>query len=317
LGTEITFENPNFSNLGAHMRYAAALSLPLVEKGRHADATGVVVCSTGPTMEDPEVVADVLHLHRELGYDVLALKEAVGWLADEHGVVAKYSASMDPGGARQVARTPARPGTTYCLASSCHPELYDHLLSSGCRVEVFHSACGYTEQRPVPGFVLDLTPDQKSIVVGPHEMLTNEGYPFVPVCTELKDEVSLYAELFGGRADVMQGGFALVNRALSLCQYMGYPRPVVLAGADFGWRENAAKQAHYASFVEVGPLYEDYMHDEGAVDGRPWRTRPDQLASAVDVARRAKKGEVLLLGDTLAAAISKREDEFVDRLVRF
>ena len=58
------------------------------------------------------------------------------------------------------------------------------------------------------------------------------------------------------------------------------------------------------------------MTDQGRVDGKPWKTRPDLLASAVDVARHIKQSRLKVIGDSLAAALAKHPDEYLDRIVQ-
>jgi Protein of unknown function DUF115 len=120
-------------------------------------------------------------------------------------------------------------------------------------------------------------------------------------------EVTLYRRLFAA-ADVMVGGYTVVNRALSLARYMGFPR-LALAGADFGWR---GESGYYAPGVAAKPLADGMLSDHGKVDGRPWFTRPDLLASAAHVARLIKAGEVRVIGDSLAAALARRDAAFID-----
>ena len=55
-----------------------------------------------------------------------------------------------------------------------------------------------------------------------------------------------------------------------------------------------------------------FMGDDGRLDGKPWHTRPDLLASAVDVARKVKGGGVRVLGDSIAASLSLRDEEYLD-----
>ena len=52
------------------------------------------------------------------------------------------------------------------------------------------------------------------------------------------------------------------------------------------------------------------------MDGTPWFTKPDQLASAADVAKKIKAKEVTVIGDSLAAALAKRSTKFLDDIVK-
>lgn len=311
---EIRFENPEIVHFRRNIYGAAARGLPMVEKDRHVGEPGCVIASTGPSIEDRAVQREIDRLVRRRGWTLIALKEAIGYFADR-GFPVRYSVSMDPGGPRQIKRTPIRPGVTYCLASSCHPDLYDHVLRNGGRVEVFHSACGYGEPKIEASALVALDVEGKvfSIFEGAQEVRTNEGFAACPVTPVMLGEVDVYRKLFPV-ADVMCGGFAVVNRALALAKYMGFPQQV-LAGADFGWRDPNAK-SHYASFVEVGAVSDGFMTDGGKIDGRTWYTRPDQLASAAAVAHGVLNKEVTVIGDSLARALAARGKSFVDNVVK-
>jgi hypothetical protein len=285
----------------------------MVERNSHRGRRAVI-CTTGPSIKLPSAIRRIKTLSRRRGAIVFGLKEAIPYLI-EKGVKVDYSVSMDPGGDRQVARTPAVPGVTYCVASSCHPKLFDHLLAHQCTVKVFHSACGYNPSEYTPGMVVEcgtLAAPQVTMVEGKVVLKTMDGFEFSPLVSLSLSEIDVYQRLFPC-ADTMEGGFTVTNRALALAKYMGCGK-VTLAGADFGWREKGG--SHYSDLVGVGDPHNSWMSDHGAVDGREWYTRPDQLASAVDVARKIKRGEVEVLGDSLAGALSKREDAFLDQVVQ-
>ena len=305
----IAFSNPNFPRLGAHIDSAAARRLAMVEPGCHAGAPGALICGLGPSLQRGPVLA-ALRRRLAAGWTLFAIKEAISWLG-ERGLHADYAVNMDPG-AQEVARTPVVAGVTYCIASSCHPALFDHVLGNGGKVLVYHSACGWCERKLRPGFVLAVAPDQQAVAFGNFEMQTTEGNAFTPVCSTMKSEVEVYRERFP-RADVIVGGFTVANRALGLAKYMGF-ETVVMAGCDFGWRDD--RDGYYARFVAAEPLQDVFMNDHGRVDGRPWRTRPDMLASAIDIARHIKRGEVTVLGDSLAVALAAKDDAYLDRVVR-
>ena len=299
----IDFRNPESGNLGKHIAAAAARGLPMIEKNCLAAARGAVVCGLGPSLQRPDVLAKVRG-YAKRGWIVFGLKEALGFLADQ-GIRPKFSANMDPT-VHEVGRTPVLDGVTYCLASSCHPDLYDHVLGQGGVVNVFHSACGYVETKCDAGFVIDLGADQQAVVLGEYGLTTTEGYEFSPIVIARFDEVAVYRRQFPN-ADTMCGGFTVGNRAVALAKYMGIER-IVVAGLDFGWRDGSD---YYAEFCRAAPLRDVLMHDDGKVDGRPWHTRPDLLASAKDIAIRIKAGEVVVLGDSLAAALAKHDDDYI------
>lgn len=311
MATRITFERPpDAGDLGPHLYSCASRGLPMVEKDRHL-GENALICSTGPSIMDDAVMEQVKRFADD-GFVVFGLKESIPYLRDR-GVDVAYSVSMDPGGDRQVQRTPIDTSVTYCVASSCHPKLFDHLLSNGCRVEVFHSACGYSEPSCEKGFMVNLSKDQCAVIQGEYEMLDTEAVPFCPIVPTLEGEVEVYQRLFNN-GDAMQGGFTVTNRTIALTKYFGFER-TVCAGTDFGWRD--AGGCHYSKLVHVPALDDNPMCDSGVVDGVPWFTRPDQLASAVDVARKVKKGEVEIIGDSLALALSRKDDDFLDKIIRF
>lgn len=316
--TKVQFSNPNMVNLGKHIHSAAGMvkdgTCQMVSKDRHRSEPGVVLCSTGPSIQNKKVLKQIKGYLKQ-GYRLAALKESIPFIKEKTGVLAKYSVAMDPGGDRQVTRTPAIPGVTYCLASSCNPILYNHLLAAGCEVEVFHSACGYQEPCFAPGIEIKMKiTDDKCIILGEHDLQLENGCHFSPVIPGWISEVGVYQHNFP-TADCMQGGFAVTNRALALMKYMGFPE-VVMAGTDFGWRKKTKNGSHYAKFVSVKPEDPGFMDDEGRIDGDTWCTRPDQLASAVDVAWKIKNGEITVLGDSLAVALAKKDDEFLEDIVQ-
>lgn len=273
----LTLKNPNFAALESHVRYAASLGLPLVKQGCHADAPGFVVCGTAPSLLEPDNLAEVRRL-ADAGHIVIALKEAVTLIANA-GIRVDYSVAMDPD-AKQIEKTPIVPGVTYAIASSCSPALFDYLLNAGAKVEIFHSACG------------------------------------------LKDEVQVYVELFGC-GDVIVGGYTLGNRGTGLGKYMVGNKKGYVAGVMFGTRASQAESKasepveYYAAGVtgkpgNTGP----WFTDDGKVDGTPWWTKLDLMASAIDMAKHVKKGLIEMIGDSLARSLAMHPDEFMDRIAK-
>lgn len=311
--TKIQFERPHDAkSLIPHLQYAASLGLPMVKKDCHKGQRALI-CSTGPSIMDKKILKKIKKLAKN--HVVFGLKETIPYLR-EHKINVKYTVSMDPGGGRQVARTPIDQDVIYCLASSCNPELYDHVLGGGCEIQVFHSACGESAPSYEPGILVQAHAHDPvhGLVKGVYELKTLEGgLDFCPLVPTIRSEIDLYGDLFNGQADVMCGGFTVTNRALALAKYMGFDR-IVMAGTDFGWRDEGG--SHYSGLVKVPANDESYMTDQGIVDGTPWFTKPDQLASAADVAKKIKANEVTVIGDSLAAALSKRSSEFLEDIVR-
>jgi len=312
-GNRVRFVNPEFENLPRYVRENAKRGLPLAKHNTYKGKK-VVLASTGPSIEDPEVLEQVVDLCRNKGYHLWALKEAMAFFYDEYGIAPLGTNAMDPGGERQVKRTPIIPNTKYYLASSCNPVLYDYLLDHGAEVIIYHSACGASETIFEPGFTFQVGPTAADIVIAMTQttMQTAAGVNFSPVVGMRYGELEMYQRYYN-YADVMQSGFTVTNRAIALLMYLGF-EDVILAGCDFGWR-NPNRGSHYASFVQVGAVPGAYMSDNGMVDGKPWYTRPDQLASAVDIARQIKDGRIKGLGDTLAVALSKKPKDFLDKVV--
>ena len=299
----IEFHNPEAGNLGNHIKSTALRGLAMVEKGCHGDARGAVICGLGPSLQKPGVLRKMRD-YAKRGWIIFGLKEALTYLI-ERGIQPHYSANMDPT-TNEVDRTPIHDGVVYCLASSCHPKLYDHVLGKGGEVRVFHSACGYVETKCDAGFAIELGSGQQAVVLGEYDLSTTEGFDFSPIVIAQTNEVAIYQRHFA-IYDTMCGGFTVGNRALALAKYMGIKK-LVVAGLDFGWRDG---QQYYAEFCKAEPLKDVFMHDGGKVDGKEWHTRPDLLASAKDLALQVRRGEVVVLGDSLAAALAKHDDAYI------
>lgn len=125
-------------------------------------------------------------------------------------------------------------------------------------------------------------------------------------------EVELYDKLFKMH-DCMGGGYNVVNRAVSAAYYMGAKR-VYLAGTDCGWREDST------FYVDgVAPKTGVDMCDNGMVDGTPWHTRPDMLASGVALAKLGKLNgdRLVFLGDTLPSKLVHKDKAFLDKCAAF
>lgn len=274
---KIKFHNPFYQKLGGHIVSSAQRKLPMMVrdefKGQNA-----IVCGSAPSLLKPETLRK-LRKHIKQGWKIVACKEGIELLR-KRKVSVHFSVSMDPTDTQHL-KTYLDDGITYLIASSCHPTLFDHVLNDGRPVRVFHSACGWNGhiRNPGTGEVAHIT------------------------------ETDLYKNLFPN-ADVMCGGFTVVNRALSCAKYMGFEK-VIIAGADFGWR---AGENYYAEGAKQKAGNEGIeMSDQGRVDGKEWLTRPDLLASAVTVAKMKKSGHIYAIwGDSLAAALAKKDTKFLD-----
>jgi len=144
------------------------------------------------------------------------------------------------------------------------------------------------------------------------EWLKDEDVTIFHSATGYEKEVRLYKELFDNDM-CMGGGYNVVNRAVSAFLYMGC-KPMVLAGTDCGWREGSK---FYVDETNNRPGVD--MCDNGAVDGTPWMTRPDMLASAVSLAKLAKsmsEKDFVMLGDTIPSKLRYKDNDFLDNCAR-
>ena len=99
----VKFERPSDAqDLLPHIKYAAGLGLNVVEKDCHAGEKCLLV-GTGPTLKNKDVFRQIKHFAKT--HVVIGLKESVPYLKSK-GINVTYSVSMDPGGKRQIARTP-------------------------------------------------------------------------------------------------------------------------------------------------------------------------------------------------------------------
>jgi hypothetical protein len=276
-GTQLKLVNPETNFLWMNIKYSASLNIPFAEKDSLKDVRGVVVCGTAPTLVQATSIRGIQKLQK-LGYLICAVKQAINILK-EYDIQPDFSVAMDPG-ERQIKKTPLDPNVVYYVASSCHPRMFNYLIKSGAEVRIFHSACGA----------------QKDNL---YEMeLYKKHFP---------DHCSL--------KDVASGGYTVVNRAISLCEYLG-AKKIAIAGAPFGWREG---DDYYAPTVTepAGNASGPTLNDKKRIDGKLWFTKADLLPSAISVARKAKKEpeKFSFIGDSLAASLAKKSDTFLDRIV--
>lgn len=305
-GQKIKFVNPNTDNYEHNIRSCAARNLPMAPKMFHEGETAVV-CGSGPSLKDPEVI-DSIRDAVEDGAVVYACKAAIKFL-HEQGIRVDYGVSMDPGAhiadPRKIEKVP---GVIHIIASTSDPDLFDYLLGDEygdpAEVWVFHSACGFAKQ---------ISPEElKKLSKKEKKLYTRFEVEGGDVIYQM-DEVSLYKHLFTD-GTAIGGGFNVVNRTVSLAQYMG-ARKIILAGADSGWRDN---DEMYCDGPEHRPGIG--MNDKGRVDGKNWNTRPDMLASAVALAKLAKSadpGDFDILGDTLPASLVLKSDDFLNEVASF
>ncbi len=268
--------NTQTAFLPMNVEYASKLPLPFAKRNMLQNERGVVVCGTGPTLVTGQSLREIRRLKR-LGYKIMAVKQAIRVLT-EHEIPVDFSVAMDPN-EKQIAKTPIQHGVLYFVASSCHPKMFDYLMKNKMQINIFHSACG----------------------AATHDM----------------SEMEIYEKYFPNDCryeDVAMGGFTVVNRAVSLSDYLG-AKKIVIAGAPFGWREESD---YYAPSVTepAGNASGPTLDDKGITDGKRWFTKVDLLPSAVSLAKKAKASpnKYEFIGDSLAASLCKRSDAFIERV---
>jgi len=144
--TVMHLANPYQGDLVGHILDCQKYGLPLVQQDVHADRPGAVVVGTAPSMMEEASMRKVRKLARK-GYVVFAIKAAIEILP-KHGIQPDYSVNMDPG-AEEVGKTPLDPAVTYLLAASCHPALFRHVVTGGCKTELYASACGVEAEEDI------------------------------------------------------------------------------------------------------------------------------------------------------------------------
>lgn len=315
-GQKIKFVNPNTDNYDRNLRHAGELhkhGIPCYKQNMlrsSPDDKGpvVVVAGSGPTLNDPDVLA-AIKAHVEAGALLFACKAAIKLLHDE-GLKIDYAVTMDPGAhIANPKKIYKSPDTVHLVASSSDPLLFDYLLMD----------------TPFADWLEELTEEERKKVLA-EDSDAYEAGEFVPPdagegsahvmifhsATGYPKEVPLYNELFE-TPDCMGGGYNVVNRAVSAALFMGANK-LVLAGTDCGWRQD---EEMYAD----GPAHRSGvdMSDNGMVDGTPWMTRPDMLASGVALAKLAKKmpDRFEFLGDTLPSKLVHKDDKFLNQCASF
>lgn len=260
----VQLRNPAQANVVRNVLDAARRvreGLPMIRALGHFPRPALVV-GTGPSLDRREVRREVRRLARK-GAVVYALKSAATILVDELGVMPDYVVNVDAQ-ASQVEKMPRLAAPTYLIGSCCDPALYDWLLDGGCKVEVFHSACG--------------------------ARLTEHG-----------SELEFYRAHFPD-CWVAQGGMTVANRAIAVALGRHGCKGVYLAGCDFGSRvEGAWYAAGTSGRMGPGVLW---ITDGGETDGTPWFTQPSLIVAAVSAAQLVRAGFVRILGDSLAAAFA-------------
>ena len=129
------------------------------------------------------------------------------------------------------------------------------------------------------------------------------------VCDEFQHYCNTWPTTF-----MVGKGFSVVSRFIGVAQWMGFEH-IDVYGADhcFGADDMAHATGESAKDAYGQPIIMD-----GEIDGRRFRTRPDMLLGAVDLARRARdsNGAIRLIGDTLPNALIEKDDKYLDQVAR-
>jgi hypothetical protein len=139
------------------------------------------------------------------------------------------------------------------------------------------------------------------------EYLKDESVQIFHSATGLGLEVELYQELYEN-GDCIGGGFNVVNRAISVAQYMG-AKNIVLAGNDCGWKKD---QSFYCDGAEQRPGVN--MCDNGKLtltdtDGNPTSEKNGEILA-----------ELMRLRNILNTHVNKGKevpDEILEELAKY
>ena len=270
-----------------------------------------IICGSGHSLTDPQVLKEIKE-KQNAGWLIVACKHAVRYLT-EQDIKVDYSVTMDPGAhiARPDRKIYRSPGTTHIVASSSDPLLFDYLLSP-MKYEDWLRSKTEAEQKRI--LLFDFDKWKSGELTFPEVPNHPEDHPakiklFHSACG-VKDEVNLYKKLFKN-ADTMGGGYNVVNRAYSAMKYMGVSE-FIFAGVDCGWRLDTTFYTHGDN-----PQTGMDMSDQGQIDGKEWRTRPDMMASAVSLVQEQRKpgAAITFLGDCMPRSLMTKEDAFLQKML--
>ena len=135
---------------------------------------------------------------------------------------------------------------------------------------------------------------------------------FFHSCVGIEDEFEFYCDTWP--PTFMVGtGHTVVSRILALAQWMGFAK-IDVYGADCAFTNGDVCYADGSTATEA---YGKPLMMEGVIDGRTWRTRPDMLMAAVELARIARDDDsVTLVGDTLPNALQGKDEKFLESVCR-
>ena len=170
------------------------------------------------------------------------------------------------------------PDVPLFVASTCNPALITHLTKLGRDLRFFHNFVGFDTAKDA----IDNT----------------------------KEEFDYYCEHWPNNTIFVGSGMTVVSRFLAACPILGFER-IDVYGVDccFGEDDIAHANGESAETAYGLPIIQ-----EGVINGRTYRTRPDMLMEAVIIAKMVKmsQGRVRLMGDTLPVALLGKSDEFLD-----
>jgi len=256
---------------------------PLVKQNQYKGKT-VCICGSGPSLK-----RSARRIRRGEFDHVWGCNDALRWLTDNgykctHGLGIDQSSDLYTGNENEKCWVDP-PDVPYLLATSVDPKLCDHLRAHGREFTHFHSFIGFDGEYDLYALLYDYT------------LISGEG-------------------------------LNCVNRAVGVAEFMGYDK-VYVAGMDcafkrLGWREiDGVKVPNYGFHVQGDPvegivlqLNPEFLSEVG---GRHWATKPDMLISAISmVATQRRMGSKLeLLGDVLPKALRHKDQEFLDRCIKW
>lgn len=269
----LKFQNEVQGQLYHHLAHNASLTVPSVVPG---ELSGKYpgACIVGMGPSlTKHSVISTLRKRARAGWYMIGCKEAIR-LLHEHGIKPHAYVNIDPKPNQVGPKTPLMP-VTYYLSSCVHPEVVGHLMSHGRDIRFFHSACG---------------------VRGPAGEV----------------EAELYRALMPQCSFIAEGGHVILNRAVALADALGLS-PLLVAGADFGWRRGSSYYARGAQGVAGNRGSE--LTDDGKIDGQAWLSKGDLMRSAAMFAwllKHPRPGlRISVIGDSMAVGLSKHPDEFI------
>jgi hypothetical protein len=142
-----------------------------------------------------------------------------------------------------------------------------------------------------------------------HVLLAGQRVELFHCVRALEDEFRLYGHIWPDDVPIVGNGLNSVNRALGLADWLGYDKAYV-AGSDCALKGDA----FYADGTG-----RDTVYLEATIDGKFWKTTPDMLMSATDLARaKWTWGDRLeIVGDSLGTVFADKDEAFLLSCVRW